>query len=162
MISDIFAGAECILKKIHYKIFKKHIRFGKKSRFKKGCIFYADRQSKLIIGNNVFFNRNCSVVSRGEIIIGDNCLFGENIKIYDHNHIFNVKGKNVNECGLNIKSIKIGKNCWFGSNSVITAGTTIGDNCVIGAGVVVSGSIESDTLIKYDQKSFSIKKIEYK
>ncbi len=44
------------------------------------------------------------------------------------------------------KPITIGNDCWIASNVVICAGVTIGDNCVIGAGSVVTRDIPSNTL----------------
>jgi acetyltransferase-like isoleucine patch superfamily enzyme len=36
---------------------------------------------------------------------------------------------------------RIGDNCWFGVNCVITSGVTIGERCVIGANSVVTRDI---------------------
>ena len=42
--------------------------------------------------------------------------------------------------------MKIGSNCWFGANVTVCPGVTIGDNCVIGAGSVVTCDIPPDSL----------------
>jgi acetyltransferase-like isoleucine patch superfamily enzyme len=42
--------------------------------------------------------------------------------------------------------VRIGSNCWFGVNCVVTSGVTIGDRCVIGANSVVTGDIPSGTV----------------
>jgi acetyltransferase-like isoleucine patch superfamily enzyme len=34
--------------------------------------------------------------------------------------------------------VRIGSNCWFGANCVITSGVTVGDRCVVGANSVVT------------------------
>ena len=34
--------------------------------------------------------------------------------------------------------MRIGDNCWFGVNCVVTSGVTIGERCVIGANSVVT------------------------
>ena len=163
MVLSLFVRIVCIIKLLFYKIFKrKCIHFGKKSRFKNGCKFYADKNSCLTIGNSTFFNRYCSVISRGKISIGDDCLFGENVKIYDHNHIFNRSNSNINELGLNIGEISIGNNCWIGSNVVITKGTKIGDNCVISAGLVIGGIIEPNTIVTLDKSMIKKESIIYK
>jgi acetyltransferase-like isoleucine patch superfamily enzyme len=39
--------------------------------------------------------------------------------------------------------IKIGNNCWFGSNVVLLKGGEVGDNCIIDAGCILSHKIES-------------------
>jgi acetyltransferase-like isoleucine patch superfamily enzyme len=33
--------------------------------------------------------------------------------------------------------VRIGSNCWFGANCVVTSGVEIGERCVIGANSVV-------------------------
>lgn len=108
------------------------------------------------IGSNCFFNNNCSINSNELVRIGEGTLFGENVKIYDHNHRFRDKDKSIKEQGFSNGAVIIGKRCWIGSNVVILKGTTIGDNCVIGAGCVVNGIINSNTVIKLN---ISYKKI---
>lgn len=44
----------------------------------------------------------------------------------------------------------IGKNVWIGAGCIILKGTTIGDNCVIAAGSIVTGNVESNNI--YVQK----------
>mgnify|MGYP000688872669 CR=1 FL=1 len=48
---------------------------------------------------------------------------------------------------MNRKGIKIGKDCWIGSKTTILDGTEIGDGCIIAAGAVVRGKIESYSII---------------
>ena len=40
----------------------------------------------------------------------------------------------------------IGRNVWIGANTVIVPGVTIGENCVIGAGSVVTKDIPPNTV----------------
>ena len=44
------------------------------------------------------------------------------------------------------KPITVGNNVWFGGNVCVMPGVTIGDNCVIGAGSVVTKDIPSDSV----------------
>lgn len=39
---------------------------------------------KITIGENVFFNHNCSLTCAESIVIGDNCMFANNLVIIDH------------------------------------------------------------------------------
>lgn len=39
------------------------------------------------------------------------------------------------------KPVHIGSDCWFGASVTVCPGVTIGDNCVIGAGSVVTRDI---------------------
>lgn len=96
------------------------------------------------IGDGCFFNYNCIIVSRKKVIIGNNCIFGPNVCIFDHNHYFDKNG--VGE-GYRTEDITIGDNCWIGANVIVLKGVTIGDNCIIGAGTIVDTNIESGTLV---------------
>ena len=42
--------------------------------------------------------------------------------------------------------VTIGNNVWFGANVTVCGGVTIGDNCVIGAGSVVTRDIPAGSL----------------
>lgn len=113
--------------------------------------------SKLVIGDNVFFNNNCSITCLESITIGNNCLFGEGVKIYDHNHLFEA-GVTLNKNDFTYAPIAIGEECWIGSNAVILKGVTIGDNCVIGAGVIVYKDIPSGSiLVSENAKNLTLK-----
>lgn len=105
-------------------------------------------EGKVEIGGNCFFNNGCSLNANELISIGEGTLFGENVKVYDHNHKFRNKDKPIKEQGFKNEKVLIGSHCWIGSNVVILKGTYIGDNCVIGAGCVVSGIIENNTVLK--------------
>ncbi|EOS25693.1 hypothetical protein C806_01820 [Lachnospiraceae bacterium 3-1] len=45
------------------------------------------------------------------------------------------------------KVTRIGKNCFLGMNTVILMGASIGDNCIVGAGSVVSGVFPDNVVI---------------
>ena len=70
--------------------------------------------------------------------------------IYDHNHKFRKSDSSVKEQGYSIEEVKIGKNCWIGSNVVILKGVHIGDNSVIGAWCVVKEDIPANTIVTCD------------
>ena len=44
------------------------------------------------------------------------------------------------------KAIAVGSNVWIGGNVTVLAGVSIGDNCVIGAGSVVTKDIPDNSL----------------
>lgn len=116
--------------------------------FRQRCTLSLSDNGLLFIGNNNFFNNDCSITCSGKIKIGDNNLFGENVKLYDHNHVFKEKNVPINDQGFKIGEITIGNNCWFGSNCVILNNVTIGDNVIVGANTLVYKSIPSNSLVK--------------
>lgn len=105
----------------------------------------------LSIGENCFFNNNCSINCLSEIEIGNDNQFGESVLIYDHNHNFRDKTQLVSAQGYTIGKIKIGNNCWIGSNVVILKDVTIGDNVIIGAGCIIHKSIPANSVVMNHQ-----------
>ena len=45
-----------------------------------------------------------------------------------------------------VKPIKIGRNCFIGTKTLLLPGASIGDNVIIGAGSVVSGQIPPNSV----------------
>ncbi|MBF9253837.1 acyltransferase [Pontibacter sp. 172403-2] len=122
------------------------IEFGDNVSMRNDCHFFVDA-GHILIGNNVFFNNSCSVNCMGDVCIGDNSILGEGVKIYDHNHRFKDRSMNVKEQGFSIGTVKIGNNCWIGSNVTILKDVIIGDNVVIGANCLIKESIPSNFIV---------------
>lgn len=121
---------------------------GRHTTWRKRFSVMIDKEAKVEIGDNCFFNNDCSINANRLIKIGDGAIFGENVKIYDHNHKFADLNMAIKDQGFSVSEVVIGKHCWIGSNVIILKGSKIGDNCVIGAGVTVSGEIKPNTIIK--------------
>ena len=111
----------------------------------------------LQIGSHCSFNRNDIVVCRNNISIGNGTVIGPNVCIYDHDHVFCEEGKIDGE--YNNSPINIGSNVWIGAGVIVLRGSSIGDNCVIGAGTVVRGTIPSNSLVT-NQRELSIVQLE--
>ena len=138
-----------ILKKFFLKlIYGKKISFGKKVTFRRRFNIFIENNAKIVIGENCFFNNDCSLNAQQEIIIGKDSIFGENVKIYDHNHVFKNKDERIINQGFKTGKVKIGNNCWIGSNVVILKGVAIGDNVIIGAGCVITESVENNKIVR--------------
>lgn len=150
-------------------------RLAKKSKFGKGLIFKTSLSSKIDLGENldfrnyisiwvgkdanlkienrVFINNYCSINCLNSIEIGENTLFGEGVKIYDHNHQYSYENDQlkVSPKEFSLGAVKIGKNCWLGSNVVVLKGVTIGDNSIIGAGCVIHKDVPANSVIVNQQ-----------
>ncbi|WP_353674404.1 acyltransferase [Synechocystis sp. LKSZ1] len=107
----------------------------------------------LILGNQVFFNRGCSINCHYKIEIGEGCIFGENVLLYDHDHNFKEEGLFQSQ-GFSKKEIIIEDNVWIGSGTIILKGTYIGKNSVIGAGSLVKSNIPPNTIFFNKRESF--------
>lgn len=96
---------------------------------------------KCTIGDNCFFNHNCSITCLDKIEIGNRCTFGNNLVLVDHDHDFRNK-KNDFLC----RSVSIGDGAWIGANVTIIKGVTIGCNSVIAAGSVVTKNVPDNCM----------------
>lgn len=101
--------------------------------------FYCDYGFNIEVGKNFFANYNCTMLDVGKITIGDNCFMAPNVAVYTAGHPLHPDSRNsMYEYGI---PVSIGDNVWIGGNTVICPGVTIGSNCVIGAGSVVTKDI---------------------
>lgn len=124
------------------------LKIGKKVTWRRGFSIMKDKAAVVAIGDDCFFNNDCSIAANRCVAIGSGTLFGENVKIYDHNHRFRDAALPLKAQGFADGEVHIGQNCWIGSNAVILKGADIGDRCVIGAGCVIDGKVPADTIVK--------------
>lgn len=99
---------------------------------------------KVTIGENVFFNHNCSITCAENITIGNHCMFANNLVIVDHDHV--VGGEGVTG-ELNSKPVIIEDRVWCGANVTITKGVHIGTGAVIAAGAVVTRDVPEKAVV---------------
>lgn len=86
---------------------------------------------------------NCYIQASNGIKLGKNFLFAPGVKLISANHDL----KNHNEW-VESAEIIIGDNVWLGANVVILPGVQIANNCVVGAGSVVTKSfLEEGSII---------------
>ncbi len=99
--------------------------------------------ARVRIGAGSFLNRNVMVAAQELVEIGDHCMLANGCFVTDANHRFDDPTKPITWQGFDGKGpTRIGDNCWLGANVVVTTGVTIGERCVIGANSVVTRDIE--------------------
>ncbi len=103
--------------------------------------------SYIRIGNNVGIGEFAYLGGGGGLEIGDDCIIGQYLSCHPENHNFGCSDRPIRLQGVTRKGIRIGRNCWIGSKVTILDGVTIGDNCVIAAGAVVTKSMPPDSVI---------------
>ncbi|MBQ7360033.1 MAG: sugar O-acetyltransferase [Lachnospiraceae bacterium] len=95
-------------------------------------------------GKNVYANFNLTMVDDTHIYVGDYTMFGPNVVLATAGHPILPE---LRQQGYQYNMpITIGKNCWIGAGVIITPGVTIGDNVVIGAGSIVTKDIPSNVV----------------
>ncbi|UIR54755.1 sugar O-acetyltransferase [Sphingobacterium sp. SRCM116780] len=106
--------------------------------------FWCDYGYNIELGENFYSNHNLVILDCAKVAFGDNVFIGPNCSFYTAGHPIDVEQRNK---GLEYaRPIRVGDNVWFGGNVVVLPGVTIGDNCVIGAGSVVTKDIPSNTI----------------
>ena len=112
---------------------------GKDTLLEPGCWLTLSPQARIEIGEGCFLNRNVMLAAHDRIEIGDHVMFANNCFVGDAAHRFDDPAKPITWQGFTSKGpVRIGSNCWFGANCVVTSGVTIGERCVIGANSVVT------------------------
>lgn len=90
-----------------------------------------------------------TIYAMKSIEIGNDVLIGGNCKIIDNDfHPLHIDKRNPQKLeDVKRRPIVIGDGCFIGANSIILKGTTLGKNCVVGAGSVVSGVFPDNVII---------------
>lgn len=129
----------------------------KHSVFTRRNVSFRVEGGELTIGTS-FFNQGCSITCMDNIQIGDNCLFGPNVVVVDHDHEYRYtderRGNHYRKA-----PISIGNNVWIGANVTILRGTQIEDGAVIGAGCIIRGKVEKNTVV-VNKQDIHIKNIQ--
>lgn len=126
----------------------KNLNIGNGVNIRNSCNILVGNNAELILGNRFFMNNFCSINCLEKIEIGKNTLFGEGVKIYDHNHEYQTEPEfKVEHQKFRTAPVKIGKNCWLGSNVIVLKGVTIGDNTIIGAGCLIYKDVPANSMV---------------
>ena len=103
---------------------------------------------KLILHDGVFINNSCSFNCMERIEIGSGTMMGEGVRFYDHDHIYTAE--KIEKWQWTTAPVRVGRDCWIGSNVTILKGVTIGDNTIIGAGCLIRNDIPSNSVVYND------------
>ena len=116
----------------------------------------------IMIGNGVFIGRNTILSCKnGDIVIEDRANIGFNCEIFSASrvrvgkdiliaaytylvggdHLYDRTDIPVLQQGRTARGIDVGDGTWLGTHVVVTDGSTIGRDAIIGAGAVVVGEI---------------------
>jgi acetyltransferase-like isoleucine patch superfamily enzyme len=113
------------------------------------------------LGAGTFLNMGVMVAAHELVEIGDHCMLANGCFVSDGSHRFDDPDKPITWQGFTTKGpTRIGDNCWLGANVVVTTGVTIGERCVIGANSVVTRDIPPRS-IAAGSPAKVIKQVEY-
>ena len=104
------------------------------------CVF--DRTKGFEMGKNSVINANCRLDTRGSIVIGDNVSISSDVIILTADHDMDapdMKGRN--------REVIIDSYVWIGTRAMIMPGVRLSRGAVVGAGSVVTKSVEPFTVV---------------
>jgi acetyltransferase-like isoleucine patch superfamily enzyme len=108
-----------------------------------GVWITAPGSARVRIGAGTFLNKGVMIAAEQLVEIGENCMLANGCFVSDANHRHDDPEKPITWQGFESKGpTRIGENCWLGANVVVTSGVSIGERSVIGANSVVTRDIE--------------------
>jgi acetyltransferase-like isoleucine patch superfamily enzyme len=114
------------------------LRIGEATLLEPGCWITMAAAARVEIGRGCFLNRGVMLAAMERIEIGDHVMFANGCFVGDADHRFDDPDVPVTWQGFSTQGpVRIGANCWFGVNCVVTSGVSIGERCVVGANSVV-------------------------
>lgn len=106
--------------------------------------FYCDYGYNIRVGKNFFANFNLVILDEAPVTFGDNVFVAPNCGFYTAGHPVDAGERNI---GLEYaRPITVGDDVWIGAGVSVLPGVSIGSNCVIGAGSVVTRDIPSNSI----------------
>jgi len=161
---NVFFGTNVILRHPH------KIVLGNNVVINDQCVLDAkgDNNSGIVIGNNVFVDRNSNIFCQnGAIEIADNVNIGANCQIFSAKHVkigrdvligafsYLVGGGHIaqdvdvpiNQQGRKAEGIILEDDVWVGADVKILDGITIGRGAILGAGAVVKDHVPAYTIV---------------
>ena len=102
----------------------------------------APGEARVRIGEGTFLNLGVMVAAHGLVEIGAHCMLANGCFVSDASHRYEDPDTPITWQGFESKGpTRIGDNCWLGAHVVVTSGVTIGERCVVGANSVVTSDL---------------------
>ena len=96
----------------------------------------------LTVGNSVSFNRDCNISAAGGLTVGEHVSIGHATTILTVEHGFADPVVPIQLQPVEHRPVNIGNNVWIGARAIILAGVSLAEGTIVGAGAVVTKSIE--------------------
>jgi acetyltransferase-like isoleucine patch superfamily enzyme len=98
--------------------------------------------ARITIGEGTFLNQAVMIAALERVAIGAHCMLANGCFVSDAEHRFDDLTRPLTWQGFSSTGpTEIGDDCWLGAHVVVTGGVRIGERCVIGANAVVTHDI---------------------
>ncbi len=97
----------------------------------------------IVFEDCVTVQQNLHLTCAKKVVIGSNTAIAANVTITDIHHSYKDVKVPIEKQNIEVKEVRIGKDCKIYNNCVILPGCTIGNHVTIGANSVVAGCIPS-------------------
>lgn len=104
-------------------------------------VLEADGESSVSLGEGVFLNTFSRIYAKEAVTIGKGCMLGSNVSVYDHDHDVSQGVRNAGS-RYAVAPVVMEDHVWCGTNAVVTKGSHVHSNTVIGANAVARGTLE--------------------
>lgn len=125
---------------------KGYVNINSDCRIKRYAIINSQGGS-ILIGKSSSINSFCFLGGYGDIKIGEGVRIAPGAKLFSYEHGYENVHISILKQGLLPKKIIIEDDVWIGSNAIITGGITISKGAIVGAGAVVTKSVESNSIV---------------
>ena len=101
----------------------------------------------LSVGDGVVFGGRDTVNCYLDVEIGDDCIFADEVYVGDFDHRTDDLETPIQQQGIVKSPVRLGRDCWVGTKSVVLRGTSVGEGSVVGASAVVRGRFPERSVI---------------
>ncbi|WP_342367252.1 acyltransferase [Holdemanella porci] len=101
------------------------------------------------VGENCYFQSNILPAEPFLVYFHDNVAISAGVRIVTHsalNTVFNHEEK-TDQYLCRFGKVEIGNNVYVGADAIINYGVTIGDNCIVAAGAIVTKDVPDDSIV---------------
>lgn len=107
------------------------------------------QEGHITIGDRVSFNVNNFIAcgNRGEIVFGSDIITGPNVVFAASDHTYKDLSSPIKTQEARPGKIVIEDDVWIGANVVVTRDVRIGKGAIVGAGSVVTHSVDSYSIV---------------
>ena len=97
------------------------------------------------LGSDLWIGPFCMIDGSGGLTIGDHCVFAAGVHVYTHDSVlYALTGGAVSH---QRSPVSIGRCCFFGAQSVVTRGVTIGDHVLVCANATITQDVPSNAIV---------------